>query len=49
MFTAQVCAVVGGMASQKQERLLNYCPQIVVATPGRLWKMMKEVIFVISH
>lgn len=37
-----VCAVVGGMASQKQERLLNRRPEIVVATPGRLWKLMKE-------
>lgn len=38
-----VCAVVGGMASQKQERLLSKRPEIVVATPGRLWKLMKEV------
>ena len=38
-----VCAVVGGMASQKQERLLGKRPEIVVATPGRLWKLMKEV------
>lgn len=35
--------MVGGMSSQKQERLLSLRPQIVVATPGRLWKMMKEV------
>ena len=39
----QICAVVGGMSSQKQERLLKLHPQIVIATPGRLWKVMKEV------
>ena len=31
------------MSSQKQERLLKLRPQIVIATPGRLWKVMKEV------
>ena len=39
----QVCAVVGGMADQKQERLLKQHPQIVVATPGRLWNMIEMV------
>ena len=27
----------------KQERLLSQHPPIVVATPGRLWKLMSEV------
>ncbi|KAG8561800.1 hypothetical protein GDO81_015482 [Engystomops pustulosus] len=34
--------VVGGMAPQKQERVLNRRPEIVIATPGRLWEMIKE-------
>ncbi|KAG9481834.1 hypothetical protein GDO78_010844 [Eleutherodactylus coqui] len=34
--------VVGGMAPQKQERMLNRRPEIVIATPGRLWEMIKE-------
>ena len=40
---AQVCVLVGGMAAQKQERLLGRRPQVVVATPGRLWNLMSEV------
>ena len=32
------------MAVEKQERLLRQLPPIVVATPGRLWKLMSEVI-----
>ncbi len=31
------------MATEKQERLLKQRPQIVVATPGRLWKLMSDV------
>ncbi|NXB11265.1 DDX24 helicase, partial [Cnemophilus loriae] len=34
--------VVGGMAAQKQERVLNRKPEIVIATPGRLWELIKE-------
>lgn len=33
-------AVVGGLAHEKQERLLSYNPPIVVATPGRLWELI---------
>ena len=35
--------MVGGMSTEKQERLLKQRPQIVVATPGRLWKLMSDV------
>lgn len=31
---------MGGMAPQKQQRLLKYQPQVVVGTPGRLWELM---------
>ncbi|XP_068004933.1 ATP-dependent RNA helicase DDX24 [Melanerpes formicivorus] len=34
--------LVGGMAAQKQERVLNQKPEIVIATPGRLWELVKE-------
>ncbi|KAM4689990.1 ATP-dependent RNA helicase DDX24 [Rhinophrynus dorsalis] len=34
--------VVGGMAPQKQQRVLNRRPEIVIATPGRLWELIRE-------
>ncbi|NXM59972.1 DDX24 helicase, partial [Illadopsis cleaveri] len=34
--------LVGGMAAPKQERVLNRQPEIVIATPGRLWELVKE-------
>uniref|UniRef100_A0A8D2AP48 ATP-dependent RNA helicase n=1 Tax=Sciurus vulgaris TaxID=55149 RepID=A0A8D2AP48_SCIVU len=34
--------LVGGMSAQKQQRMLNRHPEIVVATPGRLWELVKE-------
>ncbi|KAI7898310.1 P-loop containing nucleoside triphosphate hydrolase protein [Cokeromyces recurvatus] len=36
----RVIAIVGGMSVQKQERLLNQKPDIIVATPGRLWELL---------
>ncbi|KAJ2712243.1 ATP-dependent RNA helicase [Coemansia spiralis] len=36
---ARVVVIVGGMAQAKQERLLNSQPDIIVATPGRLWEL----------
>ncbi|XP_072895275.1 ATP-dependent RNA helicase DDX24 [Hemitrygon akajei] len=38
----KTATIVGGMAAQKQERILNYRPEIVIATPGRLWELIKE-------
>jgi ATP-dependent RNA helicase DDX24/MAK5 len=35
--------VVGGMSTQKQERLLAQKPEIIVATPGRYWELFEEV------
>lgn len=37
-----VAAIVGGMSVQKQTRLLDLAPAIVVATPGRLWDLIQE-------
>lgn len=41
---ANVAAVCGGMSMQKQERVLEQHggAHIVVATPGRLWDMLKQ-------
>ncbi|CAM6024096.1 unnamed protein product [Sphagnum balticum] len=36
----KVVPIVGGMAAQKQQRLLKQQPHIVVGTPGRLWELM---------
>lgn len=38
----RVAAIVGGISAQKQARLLRYRPPIVVATPGRLWDLMRS-------
>ncbi|KAF6023855.1 hypothetical protein EB796_017835 [Bugula neritina] len=35
-----VVSIFGGLSSQKQVRLLKSRPEIVVATPGRLWDIM---------
>ncbi|KAM4853059.1 ATP-dependent RNA helicase DDX24 isoform 1-T3 [Thomomys bottae] len=34
--------LVGGMSTQKQQRMLSRHPELVVATPGRLWELIKE-------
>jgi len=39
----QIVSVVGGMAEQKQKRLLSRKPEIVVGTPGRLWAMIEDL------
>ncbi|XP_004484432.1 ATP-dependent RNA helicase DDX24 [Dasypus novemcinctus] len=33
--------LVGGMSMQKQQRMLKRQPEIVIATPGRLWELVK--------
>ncbi|KAI7890155.1 P-loop containing nucleoside triphosphate hydrolase protein [Mucor mucedo] len=35
-------AIVGGMSIQKQERLVKNNPDIIVATPGRLWEIFSN-------
>lgn len=37
-----MAVVVGGMAAVKQERILKHGPEIVIATPGRLWELISE-------
>ncbi|KAK9062576.1 hypothetical protein SSX86_019763 [Deinandra increscens subsp. villosa] len=36
----KIVPIVGGMSTEKQERLLKGRPEIVVGTPGRLWELM---------
>ncbi|XP_067677240.1 ATP-dependent RNA helicase DDX24-like [Haliotis asinina] len=38
----KIATVVGGMAAQKQQRVLKQCPEIVIATPGRLWELIQQ-------
>lgn len=38
-----IAAIVGGMSSQKQRRLLDRGLDVLVATPGRLWDIMQDV------
>ncbi|CAG7712995.1 unnamed protein product [Allacma fusca] len=38
----QAVVIVGGLATQKQERLLAGYPEIVIGTPGRLWELIQE-------
>ncbi|XP_063542129.1 ATP-dependent RNA helicase DDX24 [Cydia strobilella] len=38
----RIATVVGGMAAVKQERELKRNPEIVVATPGRLWELISR-------
>ncbi|VDN50458.1 unnamed protein product [Dracunculus medinensis] len=37
----KIITIVGGLSQQKQERLLSYCPEIIVATPGRFWAFLQ--------
>ncbi|KAE8986126.1 hypothetical protein PR002_g22444 [Phytophthora rubi] len=37
-----VVTLVGGMAVQKQKRILSYRPEIVIGTPGRLWDIIES-------
>ena len=36
-----VAPLVGGISPAKQARLLGRQPQVIVATPGRLWELMR--------
>ncbi|XP_064083303.1 ATP-dependent RNA helicase DDX24-like [Macrobrachium nipponense] len=38
----KIAVVIGGVASEKQQRILNRGPEIVVGTPGRLWELIEQ-------
>lgn len=44
-----VAAIVGGMSSQKQRRVLDRGVDVLVATPGRLWDIMEDVCVFLVH
>lgn len=39
---AFIVAIVGGMSAQKQQRLIKQKPDVIIATPGRLWELMSD-------
>jgi len=41
---SQCLAVIGGLTELRQTRLLKKRPEIVVATPGRLWDLIQKVM-----
>ncbi|OWF40635.1 ATP-dependent RNA helicase DDX24-like [Mizuhopecten yessoensis] len=38
----KVVTVVGGLSMEKQLRVMKKCPEVVVATPGRLWELVQQ-------
>jgi ATP-dependent RNA helicase DDX24/MAK5 len=34
--------IIGGISEAKQQRLLKRSPDIIVATPGRLWDLLEK-------
>lgn len=40
-----IMTLVGGMSKQKQTRLLSYDPEILIATPGRLWEFIESGLY----
>ncbi|XP_033097954.1 ATP-dependent RNA helicase DDX24-like [Anneissia japonica] len=45
----KIAVVVGGMAAEKQLRILKKQPEIIVATPGRLWELYETGAPYIKH
>jgi len=42
LIIVKIGVIVGGLSKEKQIRILNQCPQILIATPGRLWDMLDK-------
>ena len=40
----KIGAIIGGISKEKQIRILSERPQIIVATPGRLWDLLNEQV-----
>ena len=41
--TISIGCIVGGMSIAKQKRVLKNSPEIIVATPGRLWQLFENI------
>ncbi|CCD20210.1 ATP-dependent DEAD/H RNA helicase, putative, partial [Trypanosoma vivax Y486] len=43
-YTPQIVVgcIVGGMAPEKQQRVLNRHPHVLICTPGRLWELVQK-------
>ena len=39
---SQIVPIIGGVSEAKQQRLLKRSPDIIVATPGRLWDLIEK-------
>jgi ATP-dependent RNA helicase DDX24/MAK5 len=37
-----IACIIGGLATVKQERILNKNPHIVIGTPGRIWELIQD-------
>ena len=42
---ARIGVIVGGLSQEKQTRVLKNRPEIIVATPGRLWELVSLFIY----
>ncbi|KAI8845103.1 P-loop containing nucleoside triphosphate hydrolase protein [Chytriomyces cf. hyalinus JEL632] len=40
--SAKIVPIFGGMSLHKQRRMLSHSPDVIVATPGRLWELASE-------
>lgn len=40
----KTAAIFGGLAAVKQKRMLSQYPEIIIATPGRLWELIEEEV-----
>ncbi|KAJ3384522.1 ATP-dependent RNA helicase [Lobulomyces angularis] len=41
---SKIVSIVGGLSKEKQRRLVTKNPNIIVATPGRLWDLLQDDI-----
>lgn len=38
----KIACIIGGLATVKQERVLNSNPHLIIGTPGRIWELHKD-------
>ena len=43
LYDIKICEILGGFVKPKQLKILNkYAPEIIIATPGRLWEIIEN-------